>query len=173
MCITLIRYYYYLLLVYCNTIYDSKQLIKHFFIDKQRVTAAPTGKYVCSKEMHLPRKNTELHGIRRKIRAGSISDGKQRRCICHGRTRKWTIKAFSPRRRKGKQVIWTFLLLLSVLSVFAVKILGFGAVLIGRQVISWRAGGAFNGWDTKKPVGTIPRVTKLTPQLKFIKLVSH
>ena len=59
MCITLIRYYYYLSLVYCNTIYDSKQLIKHFFIDKQRVTAAPTGKYVCSKEMHLPRIYTE------------------------------------------------------------------------------------------------------------------
>ena len=29
------------------------------------------------KEMHLPRTNTELHGIRREIRAGSVSDGRQ------------------------------------------------------------------------------------------------
>jgi len=42
------------------------------------------------------------------------------------------IKAFSPRRRKerkGRQDILTFLLLLCGLSVFAVKILGFGGVL--------------------------------------------
>jgi hypothetical protein len=39
------------------------------------------------------------------------------------------MKAFSPRRRKerkGKQEIPTYLLLLGVLSVFAVKILSFG-----------------------------------------------
>jgi hypothetical protein len=30
-----------------------------------------------SKERHLPRINTELHGIRREIRAGSVSDGRQ------------------------------------------------------------------------------------------------
>ena len=47
----------------------------------------------------------------------------------HGITRKRIIKTFSPRRRKerkGKQEIQTCLLLLSVLSVFAVKILGSG-----------------------------------------------
>jgi len=39
------------------------------------------------------------------------------------------IKAFSPQRRKerkGRQEIWTCLVLLSVLSVFVLKILGFG-----------------------------------------------
>ena len=43
------------------------------------------------KEIHLPRTNTELHGIRREIRAGCVSDGRQRRSICDGITRnkKW------------------------------------------------------------------------------------
>ena len=48
-----------------------------------------------------------------------------------------SIKAFSPQRRKerkGRQEIRTCLLLLSVLSVFAVKILGFG-VFLGRLII--------------------------------------
>jgi hypothetical protein len=46
------------------------------------------------------------------------------------------IKAFSPLRRKerkGRQEIRTYLLLLSVLCVLAVKILGFG-VFQGRQI---------------------------------------
>jgi len=47
----------------------------------------------------------------------------------HGITRERRIKVFSPRRReerKVKQEIPTYLLLLSGLSVFAVKLLSFG-----------------------------------------------
>ena len=59
------------------------------------------------KEMHLPRTNTELHGIRREIRAGCVSAGRQedafatelrgkekqtsqKKYIGHGRTRNYT-----------------------------------------------------------------------------------
>jgi hypothetical protein len=46
------------------------------------------------------------------------------------------IRTFSPLRRKGRQKIRTFLLLLCVLRVFAVKILGFGfAGFQGRLII--------------------------------------
>ena len=43
------------------------------------------------KEIHLPRTNTELHGIRREIRAGSVSDGRQREAFAtdeHGKEEK-------------------------------------------------------------------------------------
>ena len=41
-----------------------------------------------TKKKHLPRTNTELREKEGKIRAGSVSDGRQRRNICDGITRK-------------------------------------------------------------------------------------
>ena len=102
---------------------------------------------------------TDEHGITRK-RGGNPfpSFSRMRKSIFTAR-QEWTPayarvtkaqnkknKSFSPRRRKErkvKQEIRTCLMLLSVLSVLsviAVKILGFGAVLLGRQEISWRMG---------------------------------
>ena len=60
----------------------------------------------------------------------------------HGITRERRIKAFSPRRReerKGRQEIRTCLMVLSVLSVFAVKFLGFGG--FDRKAINHLGGG--------------------------------
>ena len=69
---------------------------------------------------------TDEHGKSEPEALATVSKEKAFATDEHGITRKSRIKAFSPRRRKerkGKQEIITCLLLLSVL---AVKILGFG-----------------------------------------------
>ncbi len=70
----------------------------------------------------------DFGGFDRKARCDLSSKEKAFATDEHGITRKRRIKAFSPRRRKErkvKQEIQAYLLLLSVLSVFAVKILSF------------------------------------------------
>ena len=76
----------------------------------------------------MPRNYTEKKGKSEPEALATVSQEEAFTKDFHGTARnKKEIKAFLPRRRKGrkgKQDIETFLLLLSILSVFAVKILG-------------------------------------------------